>query len=218
MYTYASPESIHAPDVIGHHIHDAIRILSRHNLNVRILAEKQEADIQEGIVVNQSPDKDCKVKSHQSVYLVVTCKPEKKKAPDLVLKSERDAHMYAEKEGIRLNVSFVESLYPEGSCIAQSIPAGEPLDDNAMSIYVSQGTQSTVIFPSLKGISLYEALTFLQKHNMSYKVFHKLSHSYIDKKDMRMYDDYIVADHKPLKGSLIKKNKGQRVQLIIEQE
>lgn len=220
MGVFLLQDSFYTPCIVGSHLHDAIRTLSAHNLNVRILAEKQEADIPQGVVLSQSPDYTQKVKAHQSVYLVITSKPTPKNVPYLAYLQEKEIVDRAAQENIYLKRYFLQSIYPKNTCIAQSATEKEVLDKNTLTVYISSGSNPIYIFPSLKNKNLAEVVSFLEKQGISYQLFDKKSSQLINSSDnfsSEYYDNYNVIDHKPLAGSLINLNKNLKVQLTISE-
>jgi len=61
-------QTVYVPSVLGLHLTDAIRRLSADQLNVRILAEKEDPDLDEGMIISQTPEQGTLVKPHQSLF------------------------------------------------------------------------------------------------------------------------------------------------------
>src|SRR5205085_11984966 len=104
---------LETPSVIGQHIHDAIKLLSTHHLNARILSEKEDLDLPEGIVISQSPVQGQKIKSQQSIFLVVTRRPPKAQAPRLFGLNNEESNANTQKKGIQLKSYSIESICPQ---------------------------------------------------------------------------------------------------------
>jgi beta-lactam-binding protein with PASTA domain len=164
--------SLEAPSVVGQHIHDAIKLLSRYHLNARIVTEKEDADVPEGIVISQSPLPGKKIKSHQSLFLVVTRKPPKPQAPVLYGMTTDDAHAITRAKHIQLKAYAIESINPHNTCIAQSAQPNQELSDNTMTAYFSDGTTPIRVFPQVKGKRVKEVSSFLKEYGIECKITH----------------------------------------------
>lgn len=160
LRTLTHTEIIEVPPVVGLHIHDAIKTLSAYQLNVRILAEKEDADLQPGTIISQTPAQGTKVKPHQSIFLVITRQPAKPKSLSFYGLTKQQATAKAQSAGITLTFYELESAYPAGTIFAQSIQPGYELADKTMQLLVSTGANSIRIMPYLKGHLASEVTTF----------------------------------------------------------
>lgn len=190
-------EIVEVPPLVGLHMHDAIKILSSHQLNVRILAEKEDPDIQEGIIVSQTPLPLQRVKPHQSIFVVITRKPPQPKAPTLYGLSQDQAQLKTQEAGLTLKCSLLESTYPQGSIIAQGVQPGDEVDDKSIHAYCSSGTTSLRIVPDLKGKRVDEVISFFKQYSIKVDVKHpdaELGHS---------CSSCTIRDQRPFAGTLI---------------
>lgn len=200
-----------APEVLGQHIQDAIKVLSESKLNVRILAEKEDADLPEGIIISQSPNPGQSVKSHQSIFLVITRKPAKPVAPNLYGLSNQEAQNRAKNKNIHLKSYSLPSDNPIDTVIAQSDLPQQEVSDNAMMVYLSRGPSDMRIFPNLKGKLSQEVVDFFKTYNIQVQV--------LSMEQGATHDvNSIVIDQRPMPGTLIDLKKSFIVQITVDQK
>ena len=197
-------EMVEVPPVVGLRMHDAIKNLSLHQLNVRILAEKEEQDLPEGLILSQSPAPGKKVKPHQSIFLVITHQPVKPRAFSFYGLTREEALAQAKRVGIHLTFSELESPHPHGTIIAQSSVPGMELSDKTMAVTVSSGSSTIRLFPDLKGKDLEEVRAFLLPYGIPL---------FLSPPDVT---SGIIIDQRPLAGSLINLKKPPVVHLAIK--
>ncbi len=200
---FTHTQTIAVPSVVGLHMNDAIKLLSANRLNVRILSEKEEADLPEGVILMQTPSQGTVVKPHQSIFLVVTRRPPKPRAPEVYGLSKAEALSKAEQLDIRLKMYEIESIYPEGISIAQNVQPGHELSDKTLSLYLSSGTTPLRIFPDLKGKKVDEVTTFFKPYGIQVEVV-----------PSDVIDGQII-DQRPLSGTLIDLKKTPSVTVTV---
>lgn len=182
-------ETITVPAIMGLHLTDAIRTLSSDSLNVRILAEKEDPDLHEGMILSQTPEPGTLVKPHQSIFLVITCKPLKPQAPTLLGTTLSQAQVRARNASITLKTYTLESPIPQGRVIAQSVMPRRDVKENSLTIYTSKGSTPLRIFPQLKGKKPDEVTSFFGLYDIPVSV--KGPHN------------KVIKDQRPLAGTLI---------------
>lgn len=163
-------ETVYVPSVVGLHLNDAIRLLSADRLNVRILAEKEDPDLHEGMILSQTPEQGQMVKPHQSIFLVITRKPLRPLAPKLRGLTCSQAARKARNDKLRLKSYTLESPVPQGRVIAQSVMPGREVKGNDVTIYCSEGTTQLRIFPDVKGRSVDEVKSFFGLYDIPVRV------------------------------------------------
>lgn len=188
------------PPLVGLHMHDAIKILSADKLNVRILAEKEDPDSPEGIIISQTPGHGKKIKPHQSIFLVITRKPPKPKTPALGGLPIEDARAKVAQSRIVLDVYQAESSYPKDTCIAQDHVAGDELEQKSMSIYVSTGTTPLRIVPDLIGKRADEITRFFKPFGVKVEFIHQGADG-TDKE--HVCAQCTIVEQRPLAGSIV---------------
>ncbi len=195
-------EEVEVPAVVGLHMHDAIKNLSFHRLNVRILAEKEEQDLPEGLILTQTPAAGKKVKPQQSIFLVTTRQPPKPRAASFFGLTKNEAQALAQQRGLTLKYAELESMLPQGTCIAQSAEPGAELPDKTVAVLFSQGSSTIRLFPDIKGKSLEEVTSFFQPYDIQVIVSPPVSSG-------------IISDQRPLPGTLIDLKKPPTVHLAL---
>jgi serine/threonine-protein kinase len=191
-------------------MHDAIKILSADKLNVRILAEKEDPDSPEGIIISQTPAQGKKIKPQQSVFLVITRKPPRIQAPSLCGLPLEDAKKKAAQARIALQTHAIESSYPKDNVIAQNKLPGEELIDKTMTLSVSAGDTPLRIMPDLRGKKAEEVVRFLKPFNIKVEVTHP------DQEKDHVCSSCLIIDQRPHVGSIIDLAKAPVVQLTTQ--
>lgn len=163
-------ETIRVPSVVGLHMNEAIKILSTDLLNVRILAEKEDPDLHEGTILSQNPEPGQRVKTHQSIFLVITKKPAKARAPQLRGLICEQAQTKAAQAGITLKTISFESPFPKDRVIAQSVLPEREVKNKSLMVYCSEGSTPLRIFPDLKGRSVDEVASFFALYSATVNV------------------------------------------------
>lgn len=199
MSYFFSIESINTPSVIGLKLTDAFEHLSAHNLNPRLIAKKEIADMDEGVVLHQNPQPTTKIKSNQSVFLVVSTKPAQAQAPQLANAPITDSARKIQDENLRLKQYMIDGSYPKGFCIGQSPQPGQPLLEKKMIVYVCSGESKPVLMPNFKGKTIDEVVDFLN----TYTITPTIMHTQMEKQGHRCDATCIVHDQRPLAGTLI---------------
>jgi eukaryotic-like serine/threonine-protein kinase len=206
VFTHA--QSIIVPSVIGLHLHDAIKQLSAEKLNVRILMEKEEPDLQEGMILSQTPVQGAMVKPHQSIFLVLTRRPPKVRAPALFGFSVEEARSKADQLGLTLRIHRIESRQPYDTIIAQGQIQGKELDSKVFGVYVSHGITPLRVFPDLRGKIGQDIQSF-------FKSYDTITVELLTPSQEKGDPAQIVIDQRPAAGSLIDIRKPLAVQLIV---
>ena len=195
-------EIITVPSVMGLHLTDAIRALSSDRLNVRILAEKEDPDLNEGMILSQTPEPGTLVKPHQSIFLVITCKPLKPQAPTLLGSTLTQAQVRARSATIALQTYTLESPSPNERVIAQSVMPQRDVEGGVLTIYTSKGSTPLRIFPQLRGRKPDEVISFFGLYDIPV--------------DLKGLQSGSIKDQRPLAGTLIDIRKPLVVQITTE--
>jgi len=204
---------ISAPTIVGKKLLEAIAELSDHNLNVRIITQKEDPDLPQGTILSQTPKAGMSIKPNNSIYVVISKKPHKILCPMLINKKMNDIFQDLKEKNIRNKSYLLPSNCPISSCIAQFPSAGKMLKKNNVITYISFGNKKPVLVPNFKNKKLDDVLEFLNNYPIEAEVFN--SARYIKKST---HDDFIVVNQKPLAGSIVNldKNKPMLLQLKIE--
>ncbi|MBA3954767.1 PASTA domain-containing protein [Candidatus Dependentiae bacterium] len=212
LRVFTHREIIETPAVVGLHVADAIKIFSRFNLNTRILTEKEDSDLPEGIIISQAPAAGQKVKAHQSIYLVATRHPAKPQAPRLEGLTLSQAQAAAKQSDVRLKTAFIESNALQNKCFAQNVRPGEELESKNILAYFSAGTTSIRILPDLKNRKVSEVLPFLKNYGIETVV----AHANPSNADLEhTCTSCIVTEQRPLAGTLVDLKKPLKVHITV---
>lgn len=196
------------PIVIGKSLNEGSRILSDSKLNLRILSEKEDADLIEGTIIDQSPINQ-KIKTNQSVYLIVSRKPKPLQMPELRSKYIEEVQKFFSKEGIKIKIYQIDTDSIQGQCICQ-FPLTDQTINNNVILYKSGTNKKPVIFPDFKGMELEKVLSFLKENDLKASVYSNQTAVYQDK-------NYIVVDQKPISGTIINISPNMDIQLQVAQ-
>jgi len=211
IFRLTAVSSVETPRVVGLLLQDALKMLAASQLQAQIIAEKEEADLPDGLVLDQMPHPQQQIKISQPLYLTIARKPPHARAPNLLGMTKETAVQEAQSQAIRIKFHELESNYPVGYCFGHYPVAGEPLEDEALDVYVSAGITTTRIFPSCKDMPVQDVESFCKKLGMTVHIFH--AHKIAEDHECAC----TVREQKPLAGTLIDLKKPLIVQLIVEQ-
>lgn len=198
------------PQLTGLSLYEAIKLTSPHQINIRILSEKESANIPAGTILSQKPSAGRIIKAHQSVLVTTTKAP-----PDIImpLLLQQPLHI-AEKtcHDMHLKCKTYELEYPApvNSCIAQLPQAKDVIKDKKIIIYCTKEKQDMFLMPDFTNQSLEAVLNELKDYTDKISIFknsQKIS-------SPCLADTKIIAQ-KPLAGSLIAINPPLSIQLEI---
>jgi beta-lactam-binding protein with PASTA domain len=196
-----SSDALETPSLIGKNMHDALSILSKHNLNARIITHKEDADLEPGTIINQIPQPGTKIKPNQSMYLTTSIKPATKNAPQFVHGDLKTIEQEAKNAGLVLKTYTLHSNFPKNTCFAQSPTAGTAIKNPTIIAYISSDTHKPVLVPNFKGKSLASVLEFLEMHDIKSNIIYPQQET-----DVPHNKEYTVTDQRPLPGSFVQLN------------
>ncbi len=199
---------IQTPHLVGKTVQESLAVLAQSKMNVRLITQKEDPDLPEGTVLTQIPAPGQKIKPHQTVFIVASKHPETMNTPQLRGKFHDEVVNYLKSEKIRHKTFFIETSRPEGLCLAQIPQAGQPLENDGITLYFATDRNASVLFPDLKGVTVQEAQEFLAQYNITPSVFHLRAHS-----DNHDCSDCVIKEQKPLAGSFVNLKKPFSVQL-----
>lgn len=211
MHWYVTAPAQNTPNLIGKQLAQATQILAQHNLNVRILTEKEESDILPTTVLQQKPAPGKKIKDNQPVFLVISKKPVPVCAPVCTGKQIQEVQKMLENARIKAKIYELPALAPTGICIGQSPCAGTPLEQKKLIIYVSSSEKKQLLFPDLKQSTVAQVQEFLALYKPQIKIIH--THPI---EQNHICTTCIIVDQKPLAGSIMKEQTGFIVQLQVQ--
>jgi beta-lactam-binding protein with PASTA domain len=186
------------PSVVGKNIHEAFAILSTHNLNARLLEEKEDPYLPSGTVISQTPQAGQQIKPHQSLFVLLSKKPSRINAPHCLHKTDSDIASLLQTNKIRAKVYTLPSIYPKGLCFAQIPLPQEPIEDIMLTLYVSGGNKKPVIWPDFTQLQVSDVTNFLRTHALEATIVHE--HPCLPNHTCA---SCTVTDQRPLAGSLV---------------
>ncbi len=201
---------IPAPNLVGKDLLQATKISSDLKLNLRIIAEKEIGDAQPGTIIKQNPLPSTSIKSHQSIFIVITKLPVPIIAPTLINKNLDQIEAICKEKGIKNRIYYLPTDLPAGQCFAQMPLSDQILESKKISCYISTGNQSQYLFPDFTNEPVENVVQFLQQQNISCDIYYK------DKKIVAPYKQNLsISYQKPLAGTLIKPSNKLYVQLQV---
>lgn len=207
---FITDTTIQTPDLVGKDLLHATKLSSDLKLNLRVIAEKEIADAIPGTIIKQNPLPHTSIKSHQSIFIVITKLPAPVVAPTLINKNQNQIEKICKEKSIKNRTYFLPAHHPAGQCFAQIPQPDQVLEDKKMSSYISTGNQSQYLFPDFTATPLENVIEFLQQQNMQFDVFYK------DQKITAPYKQkFTVTYQKPLAGTLITPSNKLYVQLQV---
>ena len=207
---WSMPESI-TPHLVGKQVHEILPLITQHNLNIRLIDQKEEADLPEGIILNQTPTAGTAIKPNQPLFIVTTKKPSAIQAPQCVGIHIDELTQQLQTTDIHPRIYYVPHPYPEKTCFAQSPQCNEPLEKNRLLLYVSSGNNKPIIWPDFTGVSLQEVNEFLAAYHIEPHIINDSPHKHYSNAQ------YTITDQRPFAGTLLTldENKPLSVQLRI---
>ena len=160
------------PAIVGKNIAQACKILSDHNLYPQLLLQKEEPDLPDGTILSQNPIAGSMIKSHQTIYFIVSTQPQPIIADTILNKEIEQAKKIFAKRNMALRTYYLQSSKPKNYCIAQLPQPGNPIKEHTMIAYVSRGNSKPVICPSFIGKNLQHTIEFLKSYNITPEITH----------------------------------------------
>ncbi len=189
--------AIPTPHLIGTYLHEALPLISHHKLNLRLIDQKEEAHIPEGIIISQIPQPGKMIKQHQHIFIVTTKKPLAVKAPSCKEKNISLLLPELHALGIYPRIYKMSHYYPQDTCFAQHPEPEEPLEKNRLTLYISAGNKKPIIWPCFIGMPLEDVCSFLDAYTIQPYIINNSPHL------SAHIANLTVIDQRPLPGTLI---------------
>jgi beta-lactam-binding protein with PASTA domain len=185
------------PALVGQQVHTILPLITQCNLNIRLIDQKEESEIPEGIILNQTPVAGTAVKPNQPIFIVTTKKPITLHTPQCIglQKDELIAQLTA--QGIQPRIYYLSHPYPEKMCFAQSPQYNESLEQNKLTLYISAGNNKPIIWPDFIDLPLQDVIDFLDNYHIEPHIINDYAHM--------QYTGihYKVIDQRPFAGTLL---------------
>jgi eukaryotic-like serine/threonine-protein kinase len=198
------------PKVIGESLQESTKQISASGLNVRIISEKENSNISEGMTLNQYPEAGQKIKINQYVFLTISKHPDPIKTPSFYGLGKEEISKKSKGLGVEVKRIPVRSFFPQGTCFAQSPAPENDLTSKVLLVYISTGQDKKCVFPNLIGERLQDVQDLISQKNVSLQVCHEAKY----KKD-HVCQECFIKDQNPKSGAIIDLNKNLYVQLLL---
>ncbi|MBI2352889.1 PASTA domain-containing protein [Candidatus Dependentiae bacterium] len=203
--TYATPK------LVGLSLYDAIKLTSPHQMNIRIVSEKENAHIPPNTILTQKPNPGRLIKTHQPILISISKMPADAIAPSFLQQSRSVIEKSCKDLHIKFKSYNFEYPLPAETCIAQLPQADQPIKDKKMILYFAKNKTNLFIMPDLVHQPLENAINFLKTFNTKTSIFQnacKIESPHFPSNGM------IIAQ-KPLAGSLVSFDSPLTIQLEI---
>lgn len=185
-YTHHN-QAIRVPDLSGMSLEEASSLLSMHSLRFEVIDSIHHSQKAPGVVLEQRPAPDAKVKTNRIIYLTINSKEEEnQQLPYVKDYSQRQAVATLEAVGFEIDhidyrPSEYRNLVLDVLYRGQSIEAGAHLPvGSKLVLVVGQGKSSDLILlPDFVGMTLDSAILLAHEHsvNIGKIVYDELSKS-----------------------------------------
>jgi len=159
-------KKIETPTLIGKPLHEAVTLASAHGLNLRMLEQREDAELPDDTIIQQNPSPQTISKTNQTIFCLISKKPTIT-APHLISKQYDMILNELRPTGIRARSFFLDSTYPKNFCFSQSPHAQTALESKSMVLYISSGERKPVLFPDLTYKTVEDVIEFLKPYNIT---------------------------------------------------
>jgi beta-lactam-binding protein with PASTA domain len=179
------PEIV-TPDFVGMSFNEAESRAKKNGLKLQISSEEYHDELPEGLVIEHQPQAGARTKRGRTVYTILSKGVAVVNVPNLISHQEDEATSVL--SSVQLNVGRKEYEFNEdvalGIVVDQSPPPNVKVAVGEMvNLTISAGLlKSTIPMPNLEGMSLNEALTFLDRKRLRVR------------RIIRSYSDYYERD------------------------
>ncbi|MFT6765325.1 MAG: beta-lactam-binding protein with PASTA domain [Alteromonas naphthalenivorans] len=201
---------IQTPIIVGKTLPEAAVLLSKNNLNMRMISQQEDPDIAAGTIISQTPQAHSAIKPQQTIFFVLSKKPVQPCIPNIRGTLFNDYSKKLKDLKIRYRTFEVQSDQPEGTCLAQIPAPNEEINSSGAIIYSASQKAEALLFPSCKGKTVTEVKQFLERYNIPITVYHTYETS-----QNHSCKRCIVFDQKPLAGSFVSLKEPFSVQLKV---
>jgi beta-lactam-binding protein with PASTA domain len=213
-------EAVAIPDLRGLQKEEAQKVLEKKDLRIEVIDSVFMADKEPGVVVEQNPTAESKIKKGRKVYVVINSKIKKKiPLPDVREISLRQAQSILESVGLK--VASVEYIPSEFKNLVQQVKVNKNIIETGQSVLVGsqvvlvvgQGlSEEQINLPSFRGLKLDEA------KKKSYEIVINLGSVQYDEQPKNNDDikNYIVYKQSPITGTKV--NLGKYIDIWLTKD
>lgn len=209
-YIFMQKETTLTPNVIGRSLQESVAILSKQRLGIRLMREQEDVSMPEGIVLDQIPKSDNKIRQNQNVFVTVSKKPSLLVAPEFLGCNTKDIQTRAGRSEIDvLNIDIFCSS-PRNTCIAQYPCPGAQLVRKRMTLCISNGSFPLFIIPNFKGFLVDQVKDFLRSNDITSEIVHLQNVP----EDHNCGNCHVI-DQRPISGSIVSLEQPLQIQLQV---
>ncbi len=192
------------PALVGLPLYQAVPELCEREINIRVVGFKEDADLESGLVVSQSPFSGQQIRQGQAAHVVVTRKPPKLLAPRVVGLLPESAQSLLNKNSIVAKMYELNAKQPRGVCLAQLPESGTALEKKRMVVYRASSQDKPMLLPNLVGRPIGEVRDLFAPYNIALKVT-----------GMQKTRNCRVKEQRPLAGSFLYTSKPFTVHIQV---
>ncbi|MBX9831244.1 PASTA domain-containing protein [Candidatus Babeliales bacterium] len=207
-YFFMHNKTVEVPNVMGSTVQEAIGVLARHQLAVRLFAEKEDDQFPEGTILQQAPAAYQRVRPNQQIFVTIAKKPQQSLAPDLLNKDSGTIERQAAQAKMNIKQVSLASRYPKNACFAQSVSPGQPLERLKMTAYISAGDDELVLMPNVVGLPLVAVQEFFKRSNIDVQIVGQ-------DVALNAQQQLKVVEQKPMAGTIVDLTKLKQVHLQV---
>lgn len=198
------------PRLTGMSIYEAIKTTSPHQINIRILSEKESEHVPAGTIISQKPSAGRAIKTHQPIFVTTTKMPPQTTAPQLLQLQKTDINKICHDLNLKAKTYYLEYQAPSYSCIGQLPESTHIVHDHKIITYLAKDKLNMYLMPDLTKQPLKLSLELLQNYTDKVTVYMGTQ------KQFEPYpENATIINQKPLAGSLISIQPTPLIQLEI---
>ncbi len=169
LFTFR-PTCLVTPCLIGMPIQQALKELSGLQLGIHVMAIEHDAQLPEGMVMQQLPAPGRTIKKGQTIYVVLSEQPAKPQAPMMLYKTKEEIELAAAPLSLRVHYHSLPYAVPTGTCFAQWPAPHAALESKHMLCYVAAPQKQTIIWPDLVGMTCDEVEALLEVYSVQWHI------------------------------------------------
>ncbi|MCF7799764.1 PASTA domain-containing protein [Candidatus Babeliales bacterium] len=204
------------PNLIGKKLQASINILSKNNLSLKLLKEQEDPDLEEGILLDQIPKPNQKIKPNQHIFVIISKKPQALSIPNFIGKNKSDVISQATKIGLSPKIFWLNSNFPIDTCMAQIPSPNTPVKNDDIILYLSQGNSDMFVMPNFQYCPILKLKELCNKKNIKLDIVPKNSPQNLFE-DFYIKKDLIVVEQRPIAGSILDLNKKLYIQVMVDE-
>lgn len=211
-YLWVQRTELTVPNIIGKSAYQAIVLLSEKRLSMRVRAQREDATLPAGVILDQFPKPDQLIRTNQNVYVTLSEKPASTALPDFCGATAQNIQAACLKQAIDLSVYTIPSYQPVGKCFAQYPQAGELVQQKKMLVLIAAQHDDACLVPQLKGLPVVQVKHSLEQANAVLEIFHEQTD--VD----HTCKDCVVVSQRPASGTIVKGSERLVLQLRVQDQ